>query len=72
MTHLRIAAAAALLAAPAFAASFAEVDADADGAVSLSEAQAAMPDLSVDDFTVADVNGDGALSETEFAVLPQG
>jgi hypothetical protein len=63
--------AAALFATGALAASFSEVDANGDGALTLAEAQAAMPELSTADFLAADANADGALSEAEFATLEQ-
>lgn len=65
--------AAALFATGALAASesFSAADADGDGAVTLDEAQAAMPDLATSDFLAADSDADGTLSEDEFAALEQ-
>jgi len=54
------------------AATFEEVDADADGSISMEEAMAAMPDVSTEDLLVLDADGDGALSADEFAAMPQG
>ncbi len=51
------------------AAEFSEVDADGDGAISMEEAKAAMPDLNEDAFKAADADGNGTLSEAEFATL---
>ena len=48
---------------------FAAVDADASGAVSMEEAQAAMPDLTEEAFKAADADGSGDLSAEEFATL---
>jgi Ca2+-binding EF-hand superfamily protein len=52
---------AALAGAPAFAATFDEVDADQDGMISVEEADAAGIDL-----TTADANQDGSLDAAEF------
>lgn len=52
---------AALAGAPAFAATFDEVDADKDGMISAEEAQAAGIDV-----TTADANQDGSLDQAEF------
>lgn len=52
---------AALSSAPAFAATFDEVDMDKDGMISAEEAQAAGIDV-----TTADANQDGALDQAEF------
>lgn len=60
-------AAALLFATSASAATFAEVDANADGWVTPEEFAAAMPDATQDDFVKIDVNGDGAISEEEMA-----
>lgn len=45
---------------------FAGADANADGMVSMEEAQAAAPGVSADFFGQADANADGNLDETEF------
>ena len=52
---------AALAGAPAFAATFDEVDADKDGKISAEEAKAAGIDMST-----ADANQDGYLDQAEF------
>lgn len=57
------------LAAPALAASFAEVDANADGVISLQELQAVTPSVTQDQFNAYDENADGALIPSEFAKL---
>lgn len=43
------------------------IDIDQDGLYSYSEVQAAMPDMSMDDFTILDTNGDGLLDAEEIA-----
>ena len=48
---------------------FATVDADASGGVSLAEAQVALPDLTEEAFTAADLDASGELSAEEFATL---
>lgn len=55
----------------AFAASFAEADADASGTVSAQEAASVMPNLTEDVFKAADADGSGDLSEAEFSTIPQ-
>lgn len=59
---------------PAFAqsADFATVDADSSGAVSWEEVQAALPNVTEDQFRAADADGSGDLNETEFATLSAG
>jgi hypothetical protein len=59
--------AAAGFALPAMAAEFSEVDADADGRVTLVELQAIAPDVNEDSFATYDRDLDGALIEPEFA-----
>lgn len=63
----------AAFAAPSLlmAATFEEVDTDADGMVSMEEAMTAMPEASVEDLTALDSDGDGALSPEEFSAMPQ-
>ena len=51
------------------AAEFGEVDANADGLVSMEEARAAMPDLDEATFAAADQDGDGSLNSDEFTQL---
>ena len=46
---------------------FASVDTDANGGVSLIEAQVAWPDLTEEAFTAADTDGDDAVSREEWA-----
>lgn len=55
-----------LLGTTAFAQS-AAVDTNGDGMYSLPEVQAAMPDMSQDDFVLLDANGDGLLDADEIA-----
>lgn len=69
MTHLKTfaAIAATALCLPAFAMgqSALQADANEDGVLSLSEVQAAYPDMSEEQFTTIDLNGDGALEDAE-------
>jgi len=60
--------------APAFAqaADFATADADSSGAVSWEEVQAALPDVTEEQFKAADADANGDLSEEEFATLTAG
>lgn len=55
----------ALLLIPGFAFAAMSMDADGDGAVSMQEFQAAMPDASPALFDDLDTNADGLLDETE-------
>ncbi len=55
----------AALALPAFAQDAVVLDADEDGLITLEEAQAVYPEVSEDDFTAADKDGDGALNADE-------
>ena len=48
---------------------FATVDADANGSVSLAEAQVAWPDLTEDAYKAADVDASGELSTEEYDAL---
>jgi opacity protein-like surface antigen len=50
----------------ALAATVAELDADANGTLSMAELQAAYPSLSAEGFTAVDANGDGAVDDAEF------
>jgi hypothetical protein len=59
----------AMAAGPALAVEFKDADADSNGAVTMAEAQAAMPDLTPDEFAQADRNGDGMLTRAEYATL---
>ena len=56
-----------LLALPAVAQD-AAIDVNGDGNYSFPEVQVAMPDMTIDDFTVLDANGDGLLDADEIAV----
>ena len=55
--------------AQAAAPDFATIDADASGGLSLAEAQVALPDLTEEAFTAADLDANGELSAEEFATL---
>ena len=52
--------------AQAAAVTFASVDADTSGGVSLAEAQVAWPDLTQEAFDGADTSKDGSLDQAEF------
>jgi hypothetical protein len=58
----------------AAAPTFASVDADTSGGVTLAEAQAVWPELTQEAFTAADTSADGQLDQAEFdtyvATLP--
>ena len=64
--ELKVAGLAIALTLP-FAAFAATMDADGDGAVTLSEFQAAMPDAEAGTFSAVDTNADGVLTEDEIA-----
>ncbi len=70
LRNLLIALPITLIALPAFAQN-AAIDADADGMYSLPELQAALPDMTMDAFTVLDANGDGLLDAAEIAVAEE-
>jgi Ca2+-binding EF-hand superfamily protein len=70
-TLLTLAVAALAMPAVLSAATFEEVDTDADGSISMEEAMAAMPDVAAEDLQALDADGDGALSPDEFAAMPQ-
>ena len=65
-----------LMALPAIAQD-AAIDVNGDGNYSFPEVQVAMPDMTIDDFTILDGNGDGLLDAdeimagTEAGLLPQ-
>ncbi|MGC1495558.1 MAG: hypothetical protein WA790_07105 [Sulfitobacter sp.] len=69
MTRLNKLAAIALsaLCMPAFAmgAGAAEVDANGDGLLSVTEVQAVYPDVTAEQFSAMDLNADGALDDAE-------
>ncbi|MGB5862689.1 MAG: hypothetical protein WBG95_00150 [Sulfitobacter sp.] len=69
MTHLKTfaAIAATALCLPAFAMGQSAVAADAneDGVLSLAEVQSVYPDMTEDQFTTVDINGDGVLEDAE-------
>ena len=54
---------AATLAAPLWAAT--DIDANADGVLTIDEVQAAFPDITAETFSAMDVNADGALDSDE-------
>ena len=66
-THLILPVALLALATSPLAAQDAEIDVNGDGMYSFPELQAVMPDMSEDEFTVLDANGDGLLDAEEIA-----
>ncbi|MET3897820.1 hypothetical protein ABIB57_001766 [Devosia sp. UYZn731] len=48
---------------------FAELDGDANGELSITEIQVAWPDLGQDEFTTADADASGGLSTAELSTL---
>lgn len=48
---------------------FATLDTDGSGELSFTELQAALPQLTQDDFDMIDADASGAISEQEFGVL---
>ena len=61
------------LCVPAFAmgAGAAELDANGDGLLSVSEVQAVYPDVTAEQFSAMDLNADGALDEPEIAAAQE-
>ncbi|GKX33326.1 MAG: hypothetical protein MnENMB40S_09440 [Rhizobiaceae bacterium MnEN-MB40S] len=59
------------MAAVAGAVEYSAADANGDGQVTLMEAQAVLPEASVEMIAAADLNGDGILTSTEFEALAQ-
>ncbi|WP_419907181.1 hypothetical protein [Hoeflea sp.] len=57
------------MAASAAMVDFNTADADGNGAVTMEEAKAAMPDVSSDAVAAADSNGDGVLTVAEYEAL---
>jgi hypothetical protein len=74
MKRLVITLAAAALSAPAFAQApeFSTVDVDQSGGVTWEEVQAAMPEITEEQFQAADADESGDLSEEEFQNLVSG
>lgn len=68
---LAVLALSAMTFAGAQAAEMSAVDTDANGSVSMEEAKAAMPEMTDEQFTAADADGDGSLNEEEFAAISQ-
>ncbi len=60
-------------AAPALAQGFDfdTLDVNGDDQVSFEELQAALPEVTAEDFAILDVDGSGSLSREEFAILLQ-
>lgn len=59
------------LASAGFAQSATEVDANGDGMMSMGEVQAVFPDVTEENFSAADTNGDGALDEAEMTAAQE-
>jgi hypothetical protein len=61
------------LCVPAFAmgAGAAELDANGDGLLSVSEVQAVYPDVTAEQFSAMDLNADGALDDTEIVAAQE-
>ncbi len=70
-TLLATLAVAAFVASPVWAQTpdFNSVDTDGNGTVSWAEVQAAMPNVTQDQFKAADKDGSGELDQTEFQAL---
>ena len=60
-----------LLTASPLAAQDSSIDTDADGMYSLAELQAAMPEMTEDQFVILDVNADGMLDADEIAAASE-
>ncbi|MEY1555200.1 hypothetical protein AB3Y40_06150 [Yoonia sp. R2331] len=69
-TILTLPVALVLMALPAIAQD-AAIDVDADGMYSFPELQAAMPEMTEEDFTTLDVSGDGLLDADEIAAATE-
>jgi hypothetical protein len=68
-TLIAVAALTALITAPAMAGekkTFADLDGDANGTLSLAEVQAAAPDVTAEKFARYDADASGELSEAEY------
>ncbi len=48
-----------------------DVDANADGVLTIDEVQSTYPEITVDTFSAMDVNSDGALDEAEVAAAQE-
>lgn len=61
------------LCVPAFAmgAGAAELDANGDGLLSVSEVQAVYPDVTVEQYSAMDLNADGALDDAEISAAQE-
>lgn len=60
-----------LAAATPLAAQDSAIDTDGDGLYSFAEVQAAMPEMTADQFVVLDVNADGLLDADEIAAATE-
>lgn len=69
MTHFKalVAVAATALCMPVFAMgqNAVQMDSNEDGVLSLAEVQAVYPDMTEENFTIVDLNGDGVLEDVE-------
>tara|TARA_R110000796_G_C14564298_1_gene435173 strand:+ start:78 stop:323 length:246 start_codon:yes stop_codon:yes gene_type:complete len=59
------------LAAPTWAASFSELDANGDGMVTLDEVEAVHSDVTAEAFAAMDTNMDGVLDEAEVSAAQE-
>lgn len=59
------------LASAGFAQTATEIDANGDGLMSMGEVQAVFPDVTEEQFSMADTNGDGALDDAEMAAAQE-
>ncbi len=48
---------------------FEDLDTDGDGMLSMEEVTDVLPEISEDQLTIADANGDGMIDEAEYEVL---
>jgi len=69
--NITLSAIALMVVAGSASAQAASVDVNGDGFYSLPEVQAAIPEMTQDDFLVLDVNGDGLLDAAEVEAATQ-
>lgn len=70
-TILATTAAVLALAAPTWAASVSELDANGDGVVTIDEMQAAYPEITAEEFAAVDTNADGAVDDEELSAAEE-
>lgn len=59
------------LAAPTWAASVSDLDANGDGMVTIEEVQVVNPDITAEEFAAMDANADGSLSDEELSAVQE-